>query len=110
MHLSSTSKLGYLSFNDYRQRVTNDRGIITAPCLMPEVIGRVCLHKAGILLPDFKEFDGIGVDIIGCDSCLLKSHPIFRSHCPSNRIRFLLCLSHVAFCAMIEINNRMGSI
>ena len=49
-------------------------------------------------------------NVIGCDSCLLSSHPIFRSHCPTDRIRFLLCLSHNAFGAMIEMNNQMRSI
>ena len=49
-------------------------------------------------------------NIIGCDSCLLRSYPIFRSHCPTDRIRFLFCLSHNAFLAIIEMNNRMRSI
>ena len=49
-------------------------------------------------------------NVIGCDSCLLRSHPIFRSHCPTDRIRFFLYLSHNAFREMIEINNRMRSI
>ena len=49
-------------------------------------------------------------NVIGCDSCLLRSHPIFRSHCPTDRIRFLLYLSHNAFRTMIEMNNRMRSI
>ena len=47
---------------------------------------------------------------IGCDLCLLRSHPIFRSHCPTDRIRFLLYLSYNAFRTMIEMNNRMRSI
>ena len=49
-------------------------------------------------------------DVIWCDSCLLIFHPIFRSHCPTDRIRFLLYLSHNAFRATVEINNRMRSI
>ena len=49
-------------------------------------------------------------NVIGCDLCLLRSHPIFRSHCPTDRIRFLLYLSHNAFRTMIEMNNRMRSI
>ena len=49
-------------------------------------------------------------NVIGCNSYLLRSHPIFRFHCPTDRIRFLLCLSHNAFRAMIEMNNRMRSI
>ena len=49
-------------------------------------------------------------NVIGCDSCLLRSNPIFRSHCPTDRIRFLLCISHNAFRAVIEMNNRMRSI
>ena len=49
-------------------------------------------------------------NIIGCDSCLPRSHPVFRSHCPTDQIRFLLCLSHNAFLTMIEMNNRMRSI
>ena len=66
--------------------------------------GHADTPKAGIPLPDFKEFDGIGVDeVIGCDSCLLRSHPIFSSHCPTNRMRFLLYLSPNAFRGMIEI-------
>ena len=50
------------------------------------------------------------MNVIGCDSCLLRCHPIVCSHCPTDRIRFLLCLSHNAFRTMIEMNNRMRSI
>ena len=46
-------------------------------------------------------------NVIGCDSCLLRSHLIFRSHCPTDRIQFFLCSTHNAFRAMIEMNNRM---
>ena len=49
-------------------------------------------------------------NVIGCDLCLFRSHPIFRSHCPTDRIRFLLYLSHTAFRTMIEMNNQMRSI
>ena len=49
-------------------------------------------------------------NVIGCNSCLLRSHPIFRSQYPTDRIRFLLYLSYNAFRAMIEMNNRMRSI
>ena len=50
------------------------------------------------------------MNVIGCDSCLFRSHPIVCSHCPTDLIRFLLCLSHNAFRAMIEMNNQMRSI
>ena len=43
-------------------------------------------------------------DVIWCDSCLLRFHPIFRSHYPTDRTRFLLFFSHNAFRAMIEID------
>ena len=49
-------------------------------------------------------------NVIRCDSCLLRSHPIFCSHCPTDWIRFLFYLSHNAFRTMIEMNNRMRSI
>ena len=49
-------------------------------------------------------------NVIRCDSCLLRSHPIFRSHWPTDGMRFLLSLSHNTFRAMIEMNNQMQSI
>ena len=49
-------------------------------------------------------------DVIWCNSSLLRFHPIFHSHCPTDHIRFLLYLSHNAFNTTIEIDNRMRSI
>ena len=86
--------------------------IISGPTFTKYLNSRCSLSlKAGVPLPDFKEFDDIGVDERNrMQSCLLRSHPIFRSHCPTDRIRFLLSLSHNAFRAMTEMNNRMRSI
>ena len=49
-------------------------------------------------------------DIIWCDSCLLRFHPILHSHCPTDRTPFLFYLSCNAFREIIEIDDPIWSI
>ena len=46
-------------------------------------------------------------NVIRCDSCLLRFHPIFLSRSPTDCIRFSFFLSHNAFWANIGRDNCM---
>ena len=86
----------FLNFPDFQQNLEFPWQIVKFPDF-----------SLSLNFPDFSLTSG---NPVGCDSCLLRSHPLFRSHCLTDRIWFLLCLSQNAFRTMIEMNNRMRSI
>ena len=72
-------------------------------------------NKASFQLPDFKVFDGLGVDGLNLIRFMFAQIPFdflfpMSVDCPTDYIRFLLYLSRNAFCTMIEIDNCMRSI